>query len=60
MKKKFDIGLPDTNVEGDLKVEHQNLELKTGLINLAGKLDSKNCHSSVVCSGRSRDCYRSI
>ena len=29
--------LPDTNIEGDLKVEHQNLELKTGLINLAGK-----------------------
>ena len=34
-----DQGLPDTNVEGDLKVEHQNLELKNGLINLAGKLD---------------------
>ena len=32
-----DQGLPDTNIEGDLKVEHQNLELKTGLINLAGK-----------------------
>ena len=32
-----DQGLPDTNVEGDLKVEHQNLEFKTGLLNLAGK-----------------------
>ena len=32
-----DQGLSDTNVEGDLKVEHQNLQLKTGLINLAGK-----------------------
>ena len=29
-------GLPNTNVEGDLKVEHQNLEFKTGLLNLAG------------------------
>ena len=30
-------GLPDTNVEGDLKVEHQNCEFKFGLLNLAGK-----------------------
>ena len=29
-------GLPNSNVEGDLKVEHQNLEFKTGLLNLAG------------------------
>ena len=31
-----DQGLPNTNVEGDLKVEHQNLQFKTGLQNLAG------------------------
>ena len=31
-----DQGLPDSNVEGDLKVEHQNLEFKNGLLNLAG------------------------
>ena len=30
-------GLANTNVEGDLKVEHQNLDLKLGLLNLAGK-----------------------
>ena len=29
-------GLPNSNVEGDLKVEHQNLDFKTGLLNLAG------------------------
>ena len=32
-----DQGLPNSNVEGDLKVEHQNLEFKTGLLNLAGE-----------------------
>ena len=32
-----DQGLANSNVEGDLKVEHQNLEFKTGLLNLAGK-----------------------
>ena len=30
-------GLANSNVEGDLKVEHQNLEFKTGLLNLAGE-----------------------
>jgi len=35
-----DQGLADTNVEGDLKVEHQNLEFKTGLMNLAGKFEN--------------------
>ena len=30
-------GLAGTNVEGDLKVEHQNLDLKLGLLNLAGQ-----------------------
>ena len=29
-------GLANTNVEGDLKVEHANLDLKLGLVNLAG------------------------
>ena len=33
---KISSGLPDSNVEGDLKVEHQNLEFKNGLLNLAG------------------------
>ena len=33
-------GLANTNVEGDLKVEHQNLELKLGLLNLAGNVMS--------------------
>ena len=30
------LGLPDTNIEGDLKVEHQNNEFKAGLISLSG------------------------
>ena len=30
------LGLPNTNVEGDLKVEHQNLAFKQGLLKLAG------------------------
>ena len=34
-------GLANTNVEGDLKVEHQNLDLKLGLLNLAGNQSSK-------------------
>ena len=33
----MDAGLPNSNVEGDLKVEHQNLEFKNGLLNLAGQ-----------------------
>ena len=35
------IGLANTNVEGDLKVEHSNLDLKLGLLNLAGKYNLK-------------------
>ena len=29
--------MSNTNIEGDLKVEHQNLDFKTGLMNLSGK-----------------------
>ena len=31
------LGLPNTNMAGDLKVEHENCEFKTGLINLSGE-----------------------
>lgn len=31
-----DQGLSNTNLEGDLKVEHQNCDFKAGLLNLAG------------------------
>ena len=31
-----DQGLEDTNVEGDLKVEHMNLRFKSGLMQLCG------------------------
>ena len=37
-------GLSDTNVEGDLKVEHQNLQFKTGLLNLAGNYTEQSIH----------------
>ena len=30
------IGLPNTNMAADLKVEHQNADFKEGLIHLAG------------------------
>ena len=39
-------GLANTNVEGDLKVEHQNLDLKLGLLNLAGKKIIPNLFST--------------
>lgn len=28
--------MPNSNLEGDLKVEHQNCDFKTGLLNLSG------------------------
>ena len=31
-----DQGLSNTNLEGDLKVEHQNCDFKAGLLNLSG------------------------
>ena len=31
-------------VEGDLKVEHQNLQFKTGLLNLAGNYTEQSIH----------------
>ena len=46
---KISSGLPDSNVEGDLKVEHQNLEFKNGLLNLAGlRFIRWNCIQSII------------
>ena len=43
-KNILNAGLSDTNVEGDLKVEHQNLQFKTGLLNLAGNYTEQSIH----------------
>ena len=42
-------GLPSTNMEGDLKVEHQNCDFKAGLLNLSG-IDIWLLLHSVRCS----------
>ena len=36
LKYSIIAGLPNTNMEGDLKVEHQNCDFKAGLLNLSG------------------------
>ena len=41
-------GLPNTNLEGDLKVEHQNCDFKAGLLNLSGKFLYQKCALNLI------------
>jgi hypothetical protein len=36
------LGLSDSNIDGDLKVEHVNKMFKAGLLNLAGNYTEEN------------------